>query len=134
MVDVFSCDDFNGPVIEHTHRLIDLRVVRSRLSPDDLKAHLAEGDAALLLACLVQVTGDDALLDRFLPHLRHEATGRKGDTRAYPAGRLPDEQLAELHKLLAEALTAEPSGPYLQVPDDALFHRLISAVTGVEVP
>ncbi|GAA0957177.1 NAD(P)/FAD-dependent oxidoreductase [Actinocorallia libanotica] len=115
------------------HRLIDLRVAPRRLPADELERALDAADTPLLLLCLVQVTGDVSLLDRFGPRLRYEQTGRKGDSRAHPVGRLPEEDLAELRKLLIEALTREPDGEYLQVPDDALFHRMIRMATGADV-
>ncbi|WP_106400566.1 flavin-containing monooxygenase [Actinocorallia populi] len=115
------------------HRLIDLRVAPRRLPADELERSLAAADTPLLLLCLVQVTGDVSLLDRFGTRLRYEQTGRKGDSRAHPVGRLPEEDLAELKKLLVEALTREPDGEYLQVPDDALFHRMVRLATGADV-
>lgn len=115
------------------HRLIDLYIAPRRLQASELEANLDAGDAALLLMSLVQITGDASLLDRFGRHLGFEQPRHKGDIRLLPVGHLPEEHFAELKKMLIEALTGPAPGEYLQVPDDALFHRMISLATGDDV-
>lgn len=115
------------------HRLIDLHVPPRRLDPSELEENLDAGDPALLLMSLVQITGDVSPLDRFGPLIDFEQPAHKGDLRLLPAGRLPEQEFAELKKLLVEALSATAQPEYLQVPDDALFRRMISLATGEDV-
>ncbi|MEV5829406.1 NAD(P)/FAD-dependent oxidoreductase [Spirillospora sp. NPDC052242] len=115
------------------HRLLDLHVPPRRLNASDLEENLDAGDPALLLMSLVQITGDLSPLDRFGPLIDFEEPAHKGDLRLLPAGRLPEQEFAELKKLLVEALSGAAQGEYLQVPDDALFRRMISLATGEDV-
>ncbi|MER5181554.1 hypothetical protein ABT009_24885 [Streptomyces sp. NPDC002896] len=87
-----------------SHRLIDLHVPPSRPDRAELEKHLPGGDPALLLTALVQITGDASLLDRFGPGLTME---QRADARLLPMGRLPEEDRAELHGLLVEALAED---------------------------
>lgn len=115
------------------HRLLDLHVPPRRLDASDLEENLDAGDPALLLMSLVQITGDLSPLDRFGLLIDFEQPAHKGDLRLLPAGRLPEQEFAELKKLLVEALSGTAQGEYLQVPDDALFRRMISLATGEDV-
>ncbi|MER5181593.1 NAD(P)/FAD-dependent oxidoreductase [Streptomyces sp. NPDC002896] len=113
-----------------SHRLIDLHVPPGRPDRAELEKHLSGGDPAPLLMALVQITGDVSLLDQFGPPLTLEP--RTGG-RLLPVGRLPEEDRAELHRLLIEALAEDGPTDYVQVPDDELFLRMISLVAGTEV-
>lgn len=112
------------------HRLLDLHVPTRKAARAELERHAVRGEAPLLLMSLVQITGDTSHLDRFGPKIAFETVS---DTRLLPPGRLPEAEQTELIGLLADALESADQPEYLQVPDNALFQRMLGLVTGDQI-
>ncbi len=92
-----------------------------------LRAALAEADIAPLLMVLVQLTSDEALLDRLAPYFR--------GAWDY-AHHVPDDERAAVRERLIAVLrdyaTADRS--LHQRPPDALIGKMMSVCVGTEVP
>ena len=97
-----------------------------------VRATLAGTDTALLLACLVHLTGDAALLDRYGP-----GTVQRPDPtrRLMPSSHMPEESAAAVRERLAGLLTADggPLQPAIPVPDRELFPRIVELAVGQPV-
>lgn len=111
-----------------SHRLIDPTVPVQRVDPGELTRRAAHGDIALLLMCLVQITGDVSLLDEFGAKIEYDRTG---SIMLFPPTSMQQETRQELVSRLASALDSEHQPGYLQVPDDESFGRMMALVTGL---
>jgi cation diffusion facilitator CzcD-associated flavoprotein CzcO len=99
------------------------------LDPAELRAVLAGADQALLLTCLVQLTGDVSLVERYGAGTTQQPDPTR---RLMPRTVIPEENAAAVRERLAELLqgpgaAAEPAVP---VPDRALFRELAGLAVG----
>ena len=96
-----------------------------------LRATLAPTDPALLLVCLVQLTGDVTLLDHYGP-----GTVQRPDPtrRLMPATVMPEESAAAVRERLIELLTdGGLPRPAIPLPDRELFGRMVELAVGQRV-
>ncbi|TVZ02150.1 NAD(P)/FAD-dependent oxidoreductase [Trebonia kvetii] len=102
------------------------------LGPSEVRDSLAKADLALLLNCLVQITGDVSLLERY---------GQGTVQRPNPTRRLmPDSHMpADSAAAVVDRLTALLSGPgrggdvAIALPDPGLFRRMTELAVGQQV-
>lgn len=89
-----------------------------------LRAALKAADAPTLLMVYTQLSGDETLLDRFVPHIRPLFQGG--------ATSLPEELKAELRERLLVLLTAD-TPPTDVFPADASIRRMMDVYVGEHV-
>jgi hypothetical protein len=102
----------------------------THLDPAEVRGILAKTDLALLLNCLVQLTGDAGLLDRY----GQGTVQRPNPTRRLmPDSHMPADSAAAVVSRLAELLTSQGRGaaPVITVPDRDLFQRMTELAVGV---
>jgi len=101
-------------------------------TPEAIAEILAGADAAIQLACLIQLTGDVSLLDRYGPGTMQEPNP---NMRLMPRTVMPEVNARAVRARLAELLAAvaEPEVA-LPLPDPAMFRRLAELVVGQGVP
>ncbi|GAA4488357.1 NAD(P)/FAD-dependent oxidoreductase [Rhodococcus olei] len=94
-----------------------------------LRTCLSSADPAVLLAVLVQMTGDDTLLDRYAGEISHVPNPPE------MAGTAPADVAAEIVARLVDAVTAggAATGSPTNAVDAALFARLAPLALGVTV-
>lgn len=110
-------------------RVLDPTVPARAVPREEITARAPRGDHAALLMSLVQVTGEESHLLDFGPRLRLDASAGG----LVPRGTLPGEDAARLAETLADALETPGRRPYLQVPGDDLFRRMVSLACGTGV-
>ncbi|KQV54737.1 NAD(P)/FAD-dependent oxidoreductase [Caulobacter sp. Root342] len=88
-----------------------------------LAAALAQADVPTLLMTYVELTRDEAMLDRFAPHI--------GQAFAPPPPPPSDELLADLRAKLAKALAERPR--HDELPPRALLQKIMSVGVGQPV-
>ncbi|WP_156296512.1 flavin-containing monooxygenase [Mycobacterium paragordonae] len=99
----------------------------NRPDPDELRANLSLGDPGVLVAVLVQLTGDPSVVDTFGPRISHipDPPERRGVTDPVTAEALSDAIVAAL------GTTRTPGS---RAADDAdLFRRLLPLALGSPV-
>lgn len=111
---------------------VDLAIEPVRLDREELLRHAHGADAGVLLAAVVQVSGDTSLLERFGPLIQTPPPNFTG--RLLPQRLLAPEPLEELVQIAAELFTGEQPESYTQVLDDETFARALAAATGEAVP
>lgn len=111
---------------------VDITVEPVRLNREEVLRYAAEADTGVLLAAIVQVSGDTTLLERFGPLIQTPPPNFTG--RLLPQRILPAEPLAELVQLAADLFSGEQPESYTQVIDDAVFARALAFATGEDVP
>lgn len=95
-----------------------------------LRAHLDRADPGVLLAVLVQITGDAALLDRYAPAITHVPDPPEMAAAADP------RTAAEIVDAIVRALDSPGGvapGPDSPADDPARFSRLVRLALGVEL-
>jgi cation diffusion facilitator CzcD-associated flavoprotein CzcO len=99
------------------------------LDPSEIRGILAKTDLALLLNCLVQLTGDVGLLDRYGPGTVQRPNPTR---RLMPDSHMPTDSAAAVVQRLAELLTDQSRGeaPAITVPDHDLFRRMTELAVG----
>ena len=90
----------------------------------ELRQALAEGEIHTLLMTYVHLSGDEAMLDKFVPHIK--------SPYAYPPDEIPGELVEELKDKLLHVLTT-PGAAMEEEPSDALMHRMMAAGLAEEV-
>ncbi|MDQ0241484.1 flavin-containing monooxygenase [Arthrobacter bambusae] len=114
------------------------RVDHVPLPADEVRAHLADVAAPMLLLCAVHVTGDSALLDKYAHRVGRfegpaqmlavadEASEGTADSSKEAA---PDPSArAELVELLIDELSAPERGPYAAFTDDSETFQWMSQI------
>jgi len=97
------------------------------LAPSELRAHLLQADPGVLVAVLAQLTGDEAVIDRYAAKINHvpDPPERTGTTDPDTAEMLAGEIVAALDRPRPAAATA--------VDDRAFFARLLPIALGSDV-
>ncbi|WP_153034707.1 NAD(P)/FAD-dependent oxidoreductase [Amycolatopsis sp. YIM 10] len=95
-----------------------------------LRSALSAADDALLLNCLVQLTGDTTLLKKY-----GSGTVQQPDPsrRLMPATVMPEGQATAMREHLFSVLTAGAGEPAIAVPEFALFQRMAELAVGQPV-
>ena len=98
------------------------------LTPDQIRAMVAQGDLRIMLMCLVHLTGDRKWLNPpFTP---------RRDVRlvADPGAGLPPEAAAEIRSAVSELLMSGLPQPVITNPDPELFQEMMDRCLGEAVP
>lgn len=99
-----------------------------------LKDALAALDPALLLNCLIQLTGRIELLDRYGAGTRQQPTPQR---RLVPATEMPPAQAAAVVAAMATVMSAytakDAVSPAIPLPDHELFARMAALAVGQPV-